>query len=149
MTLRRVALGFLVLFVLAQVVPVSRTNPPATSEIAAPAEIDGILQRACYDCHSHETRWPWYARVAPVSWLLARDVAEGRKHVNWSTWGEATPRKQRHALEELVEVIEEGEMPPWFYLPLHPDARLSGDERQALIDWARATRSAIPRGAGK
>src|SRR5271166_3000619 len=73
-------------FVLIQLVPMSMTNPPITQDVAAPAPVELILRRGCYDCHSNETRWPWYARVAPVSWLVIRDVNRGRKHVNFSTW---------------------------------------------------------------
>jgi hypothetical protein len=136
--MRRLALVFVALLLLAQLVPVARTNPPATSELTAPMEIDGLLQRACYDCHSNETRWPWYAYVAPVSWLVAWDVSHARSHLNFSTWGDYPPAKQRKKLEELVEMIENDEMPLWYYRPLHPDARLSQEERARLIAWARA-----------
>jgi hypothetical protein len=140
---RRLGLALLIAFVAAQLVPVPRTNPPATGEIAAPLEIDGLLQRACYDCHSHETRWPWYAWVAPVSWLVAWDVHEGREHLDLSTWDDYPPRKQRRELEELVEMIEDDEMPPWFYRPLHPDAALDDAERAQLVAWARAERARL------
>lgn len=135
--MRRVVLVLVAVLLLAQLVPVGRTNPPATAELTAPMEIDGLLQRACYDCHSHETRWPWYAYVAPVSWLVAWDVHEGREHLNFSTWGDYPPSRQRKKLEELVEMIEQDEMPLWYYRPLHPDARLSQAERDRLIAWAR------------
>lgn len=142
--MRRFGLGLLVAFVIAQAIPIPRANPAATREIVPPMEIDGLLQRACFDCHSNETRWPWYAYVAPVSWLVAWDVHEAREHLNFSTWGDYTPRKQRHELEELVEMIDEDEMPLWYYRPLHPDAQLSDAERAQLIAWARAERARIP-----
>ena len=75
--MRRVGLVLAALLVLAQLVPVARTNPPATTELTAPLEVDGLLQRACYDCHSNETRWPWYAYVAPASWLVAGTASIG------------------------------------------------------------------------
>jgi hypothetical protein len=130
---RRLGLG-LVACAAAQVIPVPRTNPPA---ITAPLEIDGLLQRA-HDCHSNETRWPWYAYVAPASWLVAWDVHEARTHLNFSTWGDYAPKKQRHKLDELVEMIDEDEMPLWYYRPLHADARLTDAERAQLVAWARA-----------
>ena len=90
--------------------------------------------RTCADCHSHETRWPWYAHVAPVSWLVEHDVREGREHFNVSAW-DAGPG---HA-DEAAHELEEGEMPLWFYTPLHPEARLSDGEREELLAGLRAT----------
>ncbi|MCB9896553.1 MAG: heme-binding domain-containing protein [Planctomycetes bacterium] len=119
-----------------QAVPVERTNPPVTAELVAPQPVHDLLVRACYDCHSHETVWPWYASVAPASWLVARDVEEGREHLDFSTFASLEPGRAAHALREIAEVLEEGEMPPWFYTPLHPDARLSADEVATLRAWA-------------
>jgi hypothetical protein len=133
---RKVALTVVVLLVLAQLVPVSRTNPPVTGAIDAPPDVQALLRRACADCHTHETVWPWYASVAPVSWLVAHDVEEGREHLNLSAWADLEPRKQRKAYEEIVEMIEEEEMPLWYYVPLHPEARLTAAERTRLIEWA-------------
>jgi hypothetical protein len=128
---------------LAQLVPVDRSNPAVESDIAAPAPVDGILRRACYDCHSHETRWPWYSYVAPVSWLVQNDVHEAREHLNFSTWSGYSPDEQREHLEEIAEEVAEGEMPVWYYLPLHPDARLSQDDVNALREWTQ-TPTATP-----
>jgi hypothetical protein len=100
------------IFVLIQFVPVDRTNPPVEGEVPAPPEVREVLQRACYDCHSNETNWPWYSRVAPVSWLVARDVHEGREHLNFSTWNRLSTRDQVEAMRESWEEVEEGEMPP-------------------------------------
>ena len=94
-----------------QFVPVARTNPPVTGDIPAPPEIKTLLRNACYDCHSHETVWPWYSRVAPVSWLVAHDVEEGREHLNFSAWTDYKPLKQSVLLAGAAEEIEEGEMP--------------------------------------
>jgi hypothetical protein len=141
--MRRLGLVLVVLFVAAQLVPVARTNPPATAEIAdLPLEIDGLLQRACYDCHSNETRWPWYASVAPASWLVAWDVRHARKHLNFSTWGDYPLEKQRDTLDEIVEMVVQDEMPLWYYRPLHPDARLTSAEREQLVAWAEAGQAA-------
>lgn len=136
--MRRLGLVLAVAFVAAQVVPVPRDNPPATSELVAPLEVDGLLQRACYDCHSNKTRWPWWTRVAPASWLVAWDVSAARRHLNFSTWGDYDAKKRRHKRDEIVEMVEQDEMPLWYYRPLHPDARLTPAERRLLVTWARA-----------
>lgn len=119
-----------------QFVPVERTNPPVEQDVSAPQEVRLILLRACYDCHSNETVWPWYSRVAPVSWMIARDVRDGRAELNFSTWNLLTTKEQVEAMHESWEEVEEGEMPPWFYLPPHPDARLTEADREALRRWS-------------
>ncbi|MBL8861472.1 MAG: heme-binding domain-containing protein [Planctomycetes bacterium] len=123
-------------FVVIQFVPVSRTNPPATAPLEAPAEVAAVLRRACYDCHSNETVWPWYAYVAPVSWLVVRDTDEGREHLNFSTWGTLKPKARASKAAEVVEEIEEGEMPLAPYLWLHPEARLAAAELELLRRWS-------------
>ena len=134
--LKWIGAGLLLAFLAIQFVPVSRKNPPVESEIPAPAEVRGILRRACYDCHSNETVWPWYARVAPASWLVAHDVEEGREHMNFSTWNLVPARKQAALPEKIWEEVEEGEMPLWYYLPAHPAARLSAADRSVLRAWS-------------
>jgi hypothetical protein len=136
---RWVVLGVVVVFMGIQFVPVDRSNPRVTAEVPAPPEARAVLRRACYDCHSHETVWPWYSRVAPVSWLVVRDVHEGRKHLNFSTWDQYTTQQQVKNLKESWEEVAEGEMPPWFYLPVHRDAVLSAEDRAILRKWALGT----------
>jgi hypothetical protein len=127
-------------FVLAmQLIPIDRDNPPVDFELPAPPAVDAILKRSCYDCHSHETRRPWYAWVAPASWLLAHDISEARSELNFSTWKAYRPDKQSSLLRDAVEEIEEGEMPPWTYLLLHGDARPSEQEVATLRDWIDST----------
>jgi len=130
--------GLVVVLVLIQFVPVDRSNPPAGEELPFPAEVRSILAGSCFDCHSHETAWPWYSRIAPASWLIAHDVAEGREELNFSTWSEMSERDRAEAIEEIWEEVEEGEMPLWYYLPAHPEARLSDGERAVLRSWALA-----------
>jgi hypothetical protein len=124
-----------------QLVPVDRTNPPVETEVPAPSEVRSVLQRACYDCHSNQTEWPWYSRVAPVSWLIERDVHHAREELNFSTWNRMTAKEQNEAVHEVWEEVEEGEMPPWFYLPPHPEARLSREDLGVLWTWAMAVDS--------
>ena len=119
-----------------QLVPVDRSNPPVEVEVAANANVRAVLRRACYDCHSHETVWPWYSKVAPVSWLVAHDVHEGRQKLNFSTWNRYTPKQQVKKSKESWEEVAAGEMPLWYYLPVHRDAALSADDRALLRTWA-------------
>jgi hypothetical protein len=118
-----------------QFVPVERSNPPERDQLAAPAPIETILRRACYDCHSNETRWPWYAGVAPISFLLDRDVREGRQELNFSIWDRYQQRRKSRKLKEIVKELEGGDMPPWYYVPMHPDAKLSQADRQTIMKW--------------
>jgi len=125
-----VVLGFFALFAAAQLVPYGRGhhNPPVTREAPwASPETRSLAVRACYDCHSNETTWPWYAYVAPASWLVERDVSVGRAHLNFSEWD----RAQEHA-EDAAEQLLEGEMPPAIYTLLHGDAVLDAAERREL-----------------
>ena len=133
---RRVAIALVAFLGLAQLVRVERTNPPVAGEVPAPLEVQVMLRQACYDCHSNETVWPWYSQVAPISWLLAYDVGEGRKELNFSTWQQYKQKAQRKKLKETVETVNEGEMPPWYYVLVHPEARLADVDRQALVAWA-------------
>lgn len=135
--LPRLAMMAVALLVAAQFVPVPRSNPPVETEVPASPAVREVLQRACYDCHSNETVWPWYSRVAPASWLLAWDVNEGRDHLNFSTWNRLSAADRQHAFEEIGEEIESGAMPLPIYLPLHPDARLSDQDKAVLDAWAR------------
>ena len=123
--------------VLAQFVPVDRTNPPLGGEVPAPPEVRAILKRACYDCHSNETVWPWYGRVAPFDWLMERDVREGRREVNFSTLADAPLKRRQRKWMEIPEQVGKHEMPPWFYAAVHPEARLSDADRAALVQWAQ------------
>ncbi len=130
----KILLWALAAAVLIQLVPFghTHTNPPVTGEPAwDSAQTRALIHKACFDCHSNESVWPWYSNVAPVSWLVQRDVNGGRSHLNFSEWN----LPQKHA-KDVAQQVKQGDMPPWFYLPMHPDARLTGPEKQALIDAA-------------
>jgi hypothetical protein len=135
--LRFSVFAILLLTVLSQLVPYGRDhdNPPVRLE---PAWNDtatrDLARRACFDCHSNETVWPWYSHVAPVSWLVQRDVDRARSELNFSEWD----RPQDEA-DEAAEMVQKGKMPLWYYLPLHPEARLTPSERDALIAGLIAT----------
>ena len=124
------------IFVIMQLIPLNQTNPAIIQDVAAPQEIADILKTSCYDCHSNETIWPWYSRIAPGSFLITRDVIKGREHLNFSDFSELTAFDSTDIADELIEVLEDGEMPMLPYLLLHPDASLSDSEMQTLLDWA-------------
>lgn len=127
-----------VLFLAIQVIPYGRnhTNPPVVVEPQwADPETRALARRACFDCHSNETIWPWYSNIAPVSWLVQRDVEEGREKLNFSEWN-----RRYEETDEMGEVVLEGEMPPPVFLITHPEARLTSEERQALAEGLDRTR---------
>jgi hypothetical protein len=136
------------LFLLAQAVPYGRshTNPTVTAEPKWDSpQTRALAARACFDCHSNLTTWPWYSNVAPVSWLVQRDVDGGRSALNFSEWN-----KPQDGAGDISEVISGGSMPPWFYPVMHPKANLSHAEQQRLIAGLAATlrSSPPPGGAG-
>jgi mono/diheme cytochrome c family protein len=125
------------LLVVIQFIPLAgaKTNPPVVAEPQWDTSQTKVLaQRACYDCHSNETKWPWYSNVAPVSWLVINDTNEGRAALNFSEWG---VRQQEG--DEVAETVQEGGMPPRSYLPTHPAARLNAQDKAQLIEGLRAT----------
>lgn len=124
-----------ILLIIIQFIPVDKSNPAIVSEMPAPVEVQKILQRSCYDCHSHQTVWPWYSQVAPVSWFIAHDVKEGREHLNFSVWSESDQRKMVKIIGEIQEVIEKEEMPLTPYLWMHQDARLDINDQKLLKSW--------------
>jgi hypothetical protein len=102
-----------------------------------PTEVATILKTACYDCHSYETRYPWYNQIVPVSWWLANHVREGREHLNFSTFAAISPGDQAEVLEEAVEEIQKGKMPMDSYTWTHADARLSAEQKNVLVAWLK------------
>jgi hypothetical protein len=132
------------IFLAIQLVPYGwrRTNPPVVAEPAwdSPRTRELFL-RTCADCHSNRTVWPWYARIAPISWLVVKDVEEGRSHLNVSEWN----RPQKDA-DEAAEELREGKMPLPMYLRAHPEARLSAAEKAELVRGLEATFGARKKG---
>jgi mono/diheme cytochrome c family protein len=132
-------LGIFVLTVIAiQVIPYGNKhgNPSIVAEPTWDSpKTKELFSRACADCHSNETKWPWYSRIAPVSWLIQNDVDEGREDFNVSMWGVQKKNKGNEAAEE----VKKGDMPLWFYLIPHPEARLSDNEKNELIHGLAAT----------
>ena len=131
-----------VVFALLQLMNPTRTNPPVTpghdlmATKAPPPQIAALLHAACYDCHSYETKWPWYSRIAPVSWLVVGDVKDGRERMNFSDWPRELPERAAKRLGRISEEVGYKDMPPSKYTLMHPEARLTADQRQQLIHWA-------------
>lgn len=133
-----------VVFAALQFIRPARTNPaidasrtinarmPLTPEVAA------ILDRSCNDCHSNQTRWPWYSNVAPVSWFVINHVNEGRDNMNFSDWAQYDSRTQQSLLGFICREAQSGAMPLKSYLRLHADATLSSEDVKALCEWANA-----------
>ncbi len=126
-------------FLLLQLTNPARTNPPVVSDMMAtsppPPQIAAMLHAACYDCHSHETKWPWYSRLAPMSWLIADDVNDGRNNLNLSKWPADQPDRAARKLGMMSDAIGDGQMPPTKYTAIHADARLTASQQQELTDW--------------
>jgi cytochrome c551/c552 len=134
---KRLGLALIVILIGIQFIPADKSNPPEHGAAAAPGEVQALLRRACFDCHSNETVWPWYSQIAPGSLLIARDVKNGRKEVNFSTWEKYDEKRKARKLKEIAKQVEKGGMPLFYYLPLHPEAKLSPAERELIINWAK------------
>lgn len=127
-----VVVGGIVLLGLIQLLPIGRdhTNPAVVSEPQwSSPEARALAKEHCFQCHSNETEWPWYSNIAPASWLIQFDVNEGRDKFNFSNWN-----ANSEELDELTEVIQEGEMPPIQYWIFHPNSHLNDQQKQELID---------------
>ena len=128
------------------------TPPTADPSLAlaarapVPPPVLSLLRRACFDCHSNETRWPWYAFVPPASWLVAHDVKEGRGQLNFSRWGEYNPFDRADLLDEMCDLVSTKEMPLWQYRLLHAEARLTDPDEAALCEWTAAEAARLEQG---
>jgi len=137
-----------VVFIGIQFVPVERTNPPVDPEMTfqakvnVPPYIDNIVRTSCYDCHSNETTWPWYSYVAPVSWLVSKDVVEARAQLNFSEWDYNMFRSVGR-LDQMAEEVHQGNMPLPIYLTMHPGSKLTEADKDSLIDWIEIVREEI------
>ena len=125
-----------------QLIPIDKpeTNDDKSKDLITnnniPEDIALMLKTSCYDCHSNQTVYPWYASVAPVSWLVIRDIKEGRKELNFSDWETYSKMDKAKLLNDILEEVEEAEMPMPIYFITHSDAKLSEQDRKALINWS-------------
>jgi len=142
-------ISLICLFILIQLKRPARTNPAVdesqTIEARAqmPPQAKDILDRSCRDCHSNKTEWPWYTNVAPVSWWITDHVNEGRQNLNLSEWGKLDKDRQDRKLRQICDEVEGGGMPLSSYLPMHPKAKLSDQDKKTLCDWTAAERQRL------
>lgn len=128
---------FLVIVIVGiQFIPVDQNNPPVENDLFASNEVKDILKRACYDCHSNETNWAWYTKIAPVNFLVASDVNRGRKKLNFSAWGNMGAMDQKKMKEEIWEEVREEQLPLWQYRIMHGDSKLSIEDKNIIRAWA-------------
>ena len=148
-TLKIIAILVVIAIVAIQFVRPDRTNPPVDqaqileATTAVPADVKEILVRSCSDCHSNETRYPWYSNVSPFSWFLVDHIREGRGELNLSEWGTYTTEKKKRKLDEICEMVQSAEMPLPSYLWIHRDAVLSESDKKVLCDWSEEASNAI------
>lgn len=135
--MKKAIIIIIVLLAAIQFIRPQKSNPPVDEKIAlhAPEEVMHILRRSCYDCHSNETTWPWYADIAPLSWSIASHVEEGRKALNFSEWAKIPSDIKKKRLKRAVKTTQNGMMPLSTYLWLHKDAVLSPEDKQVLKAW--------------
>jgi hypothetical protein len=135
-----------VALLLIQLLPSGRSNPPVVPAqtiertLTVPADVKAILDRSCHNCHSNDTVWPWYAHVAPISWLMVGDVNAAREDMNLSEWGEANTDAQRDTLLEVCRQVKKGAMPLSSYRLLHREAALSAADVATLCAWSEQAR---------
>lgn len=131
----------------------AKTNPKTdesrtlTARLQPPPEVAAVLQKSCQDCHSNKTTWQWYSQIAPVSWLLVRDVNGGRRHLNMSDWASIDPKKAPKKLDQMCQEVQQGDMPLWFYTPLHPKAKISDQDKKTLCDWVKTQQNQVEKPA--
>lgn len=147
--LKKLGLGLLVIFVILQFFPApkNRATEPGTQHISRlysiPAPVEQVLKTACYDCHSNNTRYPWYAHIQPLGWWLNKHITEGKEELNFSSFASYSVRRQYHKLEEVSEMVETEEMPLSSYTFIHRDSRLDTAQKALLLTWAKATRDSM------
>ena len=139
--MKKIVLYLLLAFIVIQFYPLDRTNEPVDEKInfidtqKPPQEVESLIKNACYDCHSNETKYPFYAYIAPFSWSVKHHINEGRENLNFSKWGNYPAQKKSKLMEECAEMIAEGEMPMKGYVFFHPEAKLKTVQKELLIQY--------------
>lgn len=133
-----ILLAIVVLLILIQLIRVDQTNPESNPKYdyfvveSVPANAQAIIRESCYDCHSNQTVYPWYSKIAPASWFLQNHINEGRHEFNYSEWGNYSSKDKKEMLEDMIKMIDEDEMPLKSYLLIHRNARLTDEEKTIL-----------------
>ncbi|HEU4609684.1 MAG TPA: heme-binding domain-containing protein [Chitinophagaceae bacterium] len=140
--IRKILLVLLIVLVVIQFIKPTpnKTDKASMNNIAAvytvPGDVQDMLKKACNDCHSNNTVYPWYSKVQPVAWWLQHHINEGKKELNFDEFATYSAKKQHHKLDELIEQVKKGEMPLNSYTWIHKDAVLSDQEKNSLVSWA-------------
>jgi hypothetical protein len=138
---RIIWIGLVAIVVIIQLIPSNRPEviPDNPDDFLVnnviPDSVSQVLRAACYDCHSNETKYPWYAYVAPVSWLVSRDTRIGREHLNFSDWESYDKMDKAKQLGDMAEEVESATMPMPIYILMHPEAKLTASQRELIVDW--------------
>lgn len=144
--LKKVFLGLLILFVIAQFIGPDKNQGNLETidafllETNPPNDVKLILKEGCYDCHSDVTQYPWYNNITPVNYWLARHIKDGKKHFNISNWEGNSVKRKDHKFEELIEMVEDKTMPLKSYTWTHSEAKLTDAQIKAVVDWANLVR---------
>jgi len=147
--LKKIGYGLLAVLIVIQFIRPERniSEMPSENDIRVhhplPGNVESILKRACYDCHSNNTNYPWYTNIQPIGWWMQDHVNEGKRELNFSEFATYSPKKADHKLDEVIELVEEKEMPLESYTLIHKDAVLTADETETLINWAKELRKTI------
>ncbi|GAB2607213.1 heme-binding domain-containing protein [Spirosoma areae] len=152
---RKILLALLAVLVVIQFIrpeknqSASLSSNDITTKYAIPADVHQVLKRSCFDCHSNNTTYPWYAAVQPVAWWLNHHIDEGKDELNFSEFTTYTPKKAAHKLEEVAEAVTDGWMPLGSYLWIHHEAKLKPEEAKLIANWASQLQKQIPVPAGE
>ena len=147
--MKKILIIIIVAFILIQFFPIDKNNPVATPQLDflkiknTPERTAALIRTSCYDCHSSESKYPYYSNIQPFGWFLKKHIDEGRKELNFSTFANYTKKKQAHKLDEAVEMIEKGEMPLDSYVLVHNEAKLSAPEKEELIHYFKTMAAEI------
>ena len=143
--MKKILIIIIVSFILIQFFPIDKNNPVATPKMDflqikdTPEKTANLIRNSCYDCHSNESKYPWYANIQPFGWFLENHIQEGRKELNFSTFIKLPVAVQNHKFDETIEMVEKKEMPleSYTFLGLHKEANLTDQQRQLIITWAK------------
>jgi hypothetical protein len=147
--LKKILLVILIAFIAIQFIQPARNEsgqvlPTDISKVYnIPDQVQTVIKNACYDCHSNNTNYPWYANIQPVGWILARHIKNGKAELNFSEFGDYSSRKQRSKLNSIAKTIEDGTMPLSSYTLIHKNAILTKEEKALIIDWANTTKDSL------
>lgn len=147
--LKKILLGLLIVFIVIQFIRPAKNKSlqimetDITKMINVPENVLGILKNSCYDCHSNNTRYPWYVNIQPLGWLMANHIKDGKADLNFSEFGTYSKRKQANKLRAIAESIKEGSMPISSYTIMHADAKLNEENKKLIMDWVSHTKDSM------